>query len=85
MIVGELIGIIASIVVWVLFIIGVFGLNKEFGKGFLEENPTLIALYVVLTVFGFAFGTIALVWIFITTGWGDILGLMWNGFWNTVI
>ena len=32
MIVGELIGIIASISIWVIFFIGVIGLNKEFGK-----------------------------------------------------
>jgi len=85
MIVGELIGIIASVVIWVIFIIGVIGLNKEFGKSYYDENANLIALFLVFTVFGFVFGLAASVWMFITTGWGDILGMMFVGAWNTVI
>lgn len=85
MIVGELIGVIASIVIWTLFIIGIFGLNKEFGRGYMDERPGWITLFVVFTVFGFAFGIMALVWLFITTGWDDILGNIFIGAWNTVI
>ena len=85
MIFGELIGIIASVVIWIIFLIGAIGLYKEFGKGIMEENPNMVALYLFFTFFGFAFGMMALVWLFITTGWGDILGNIWLGAWNTVI
>lgn len=83
MIIGELITIVVLCVFWALFIIGIIGLTHEFKKGYLQENPSMIALHLVFAIFGFVFGTILLFWFFKITGIGEILVNMWNGWWNT--
>lgn len=85
LIVGELIGIIFLVVTWSLFIIGVFGIRYEFRDDWKYMNDGWTMAFIFFVVYGGVVGSIMLTWFLSFTGIGDILGLMWDGFWNMVI
>lgn len=80
MILGELIGLIALPVMWVLFGIGTFGMMHELKEG--HERLLLDIVYCMCFVFGSVIGTFLLWWLLDVSGaWVNFCSFMSN-LWN---
>ena len=83
MILGELIGLIALPIMWILMIVGIYGMRYELNH--YKERPILDFIYAFTFSFSFVCGIALLVWFFIFSGIGVDIGSFVSNLWNMPI